>query len=156
MKAKTIFNHIKQLTSKKDIQYFDNLSVEDSKSYNVYMINRFLSMKYDWIDIVNYVQQFSQQLGKKGIHRVYDEIIPKGNTYLEYIKPNVNIVYNQIAVSILKKHFEIGENQAKEYYDTFLSSKELLYSFLEIIKKYGLASADYKKVEKEIVSAGRF
>jgi len=156
MKQKTIFNHIDQLTTVDDSEYFINLSEEDAKTYNIYMINRFLSMNPSWADMVNEIQQYSYQLKGGGIHRVYNEILPKKKIFLKYVKPKDNKKYNPIAISILKKYFEIGESQAKEYYDTYMSSKVLLYSFLDIIKLYGLSKSDYKKVEFEVLSGGNF
>lgn len=150
MKQKTLFDHIKQLTSQSDTQYFKNLSEEDKKTYNVYMINRFLSMNMDWIEIVNEIQQYSQQLKQDGIHRIYDEIIPKTKIYLKYVKPNTEKKYNKQVIEILKKYYELGSGQVEEYYDIFLKSPETIQKLLDIVKLYGVQEEDFKKIEKDL------
>ena len=54
--SKSLFDHIKQITDVQNPNYWSDISDEDKKSWSNYMVNRFLSMKMDWIDIVNEVQ----------------------------------------------------------------------------------------------------
>ena len=57
VKKKSLFDHVNQITSVQNPNYWDEISDEDKKSWSNYMINRFLSMKSDWIDLVNEVQK---------------------------------------------------------------------------------------------------
>lgn len=150
MKQKTLFDHIKQITSKSNTNYYNNLSEEDKKTYSVYMIHRFLSMNSDWTEIVNEIQKYSQQLKNSGIHRIYDEIIPKSKIFLTYIKASKEKKYNQDVLNILKKYYELGELQVKEYYDIFIKTDEGKRQLLDIVKMYGVQEKEYKKIEKGI------
>ena len=60
---KSLFDHIKQITDVQNPNYWDEISEEDKRVEYNYMVNRFLSMKMDWIDIVNEVQKYN--LGAK-------------------------------------------------------------------------------------------
>lgn len=151
-KKKTLFDHIKQITGKSDPHYYSNLSEEDIKTYSAYMIHRFLSMNMDWVEVVNEVQKYSQQLKSRGIHKVYDEIIPKSNIFLKYVKSTKEKKYNQDTLDILKKHFEASERQAKDYYDIFVKSPDSREELLSIVRMYGVQEKDYKRIEKEILS----
>lgn len=150
MQKKTLFDHIKQITGKSDTHYYDNLSEEDEKTYSVYMIHRFLSMNHNWIEIVNDVQRYGQQLKQRGTHKVYDELIPKSNIFLKYVKSKNERKYNAMVIDILKRHFELGEEQVKQYYDIYTKSSESKQELLGIVKLYGIQEKDYKKIEKEI------
>ena len=77
MAQKTIFDHLKQLTENNNNLYYDNLSGDDKKTYNTYMITRFLSMNENWIDFVNYIQRFSYLLSPSNFHKMYNDILPK-------------------------------------------------------------------------------
>lgn len=150
IQQKTIFDHLNNLTQNSDTQYFDNLSDEDKKTYNVYMINRYLSMNVGWISVVNEIQQYSQQLKPGGIHRVYDEVLPKGKVYLKYIKPNKSEKYEQRLLDIIKKHYEVNNAHAKEYYDIYTSSAEYADSLSNIIDMYGGDEKELKSLKKKL------
>ena len=58
VKKKSLFDHVNQVTSVQNPNYWDEISDEDKKSWSNYMINRFLSMKSEWTDLVNEVQKY--------------------------------------------------------------------------------------------------
>ena len=41
-KRKTLFNHVAAIYEDQSIGYYDNLSVEDRKSFGIFMIKRFM------------------------------------------------------------------------------------------------------------------
>ena len=53
VKKKGLFDHLNQITAVQSPNYWDTISEEDKKTYSTYMINRFLSMKMEWVDFVN-------------------------------------------------------------------------------------------------------
>ena len=75
VKKKSLFDHIKQITDVQNPNYWEEISDEDKKSWSNYMVNRFLSMKMDWIDIVNEVQKY--QMEPEILYKVYTNIFPK-------------------------------------------------------------------------------
>lgn len=151
MQKKTLIEHVKHIINNSDSHYYDNLSAMDKKTYSVFMIHRFLSMNMNWIEVVNEIQKYSTQLKQRGTHKVYDEIIPKGNIFLKYVKPTQEKRYNKEVLEIIKKYFEVGEQTAKEYYHLFMQDKKSKHSLLNIVKLYGIQEDDYIKIEKEIL-----
>ena len=49
------------------------------------MLNRFLSMNKDFIELVNYIQWIPYE-NKKSYWNIYLEVLPKKNLWLNYIK----------------------------------------------------------------------
>ena len=47
--AQKLFDHINAITTIQDPKYFDKLGDEDLKTWSNFMINRFLSMKPEWL-----------------------------------------------------------------------------------------------------------
>ena len=72
-KAKTIFDHLSGITDKKTP--WDKLSEVDRKSFSPYMINRWLSMNPNYLDLVNELQQYTiGQLDARETYTLYYEI----------------------------------------------------------------------------------
>lgn len=150
IKKKTLFDHINVITTKSDGSYYKNLSEGDKKTFSVYMIHRFLSMNPDWIDIVNMIQKYSQQLKQDNTFRIYNELIPKSKIWLQYVKSKKEKKYDQYVVNILKKYFELGEEQIQQYYDIYLSSPDGKIELMRIVRMYGGSEKELNKIEKEL------
>ena len=105
----TIWNWLEEITYKKSP--INSFNEQDWESFNSYMIHRFISMNSDYIDIVNYVQEFPPQ-EKKMIYNIYKEFIPKNN---KWNKPKTK---KQRAKTIIKTHISgsgLGEYTTKYY-----------------------------------------
>jgi len=108
---KNIFDWLKAINSTKPP--VESFSDKDWEVWNSYMIHRFISMNPDYIEIVNYVQEFPPQ-EKRMIYNIYKEFIPKNNKWNKYIKsknkePNKDLVIN------IKNYFKCSAKEAKEY-----------------------------------------
>ena len=75
MKTKTLFDHIKQITNVQNQLYWDNITEADKKTWNNYMVHRFLSMKPEWIEVVNEIQKY-WELKPKTIYQFYTNLLP--------------------------------------------------------------------------------
>ena len=80
-----VIRHIKQITNVQNPMYWDSLEEGDKKTWSNYMVHRFLSMKSDWIQVVNELQKY-WELAPKNVYQFYIDIIPKGRTFLKYTK----------------------------------------------------------------------
>lgn len=149
-KTRTLFEHIGNITTIDDNLYYENLSDADKKTYNVYMINKVLSMNENFTDLVNEVQIYSSVLEKNHISKIYNQIIPKKKVFIKYIKGKENIKYNNTVIDILKKKYEISSVQAKEYYLIYISNENMKNKLLDIIKSYGIQQKEYNEIFKEL------
>ena len=59
VKKKSLFDHIKQITNVQNPNYWEEISDEDKKSWSNYMTHRFLSMKIEWVELVNELQKYN-------------------------------------------------------------------------------------------------
>ena len=108
---KNIFDWLKAInTSKPPVESFTD---KDWEVWNSYMIHRFISMNPNYIEIVNYVQDFPPQ-EKKMIYSIYKEFIPKNNKWNKYIKSKVKQP-NKDLINHIKDYFECSSKEAKEY-----------------------------------------
>jgi hypothetical protein len=139
-KAATIFDHLANITFKKTD--WNTLSELDQKSFSPYLINRWLSMNPDLIEIVDMFQQYTiGPLNKKHVYQLYYDILPKQKMYSKYIKGKKAKDYNKDLLGMLTQHYQISKRDAKTYIDFWKDNG--VDDLKNLLKDYG-------KTEKEI------
>ena len=145
MKAKkpaTIFDHLANITWKKTP--WDNLDEASQKSFSPYLINRWLSMNPDYIEIVDMFQQYTiGPLSKKHVYQLYFDFLPKQKSFNKYIKGKKQDKYNKDLVKLIADHYQVAKIEAEEYIG--LLGKDNLSL---ILKKYGKADKEIKGLLK--------
>lgn len=148
--AKKLFDHIKAITDEQDPDYFDSLKEEDLKSWSNFMINRFLSMKPEWIELIATILPLSQTLEPKEMYKLYINIIPKGKHFLRYTKGKAEEKYEDFIVNLIKNEYLCSERQANDYLEVLYSSKEGRENIKYICEKYGISKKDITKLKLKI------
>ena len=124
MAVKKLFDHLNAITSEQDPKYFDKLTDEDLKSWSNFMINRFLSMKPEWVELIASLLPLTQTLQPKEMYKLYINVIPKGKYFLKYIKGKAEDKYEQFIVDLLKKEYDCSKNQAIDYLEVLYSTRQ--------------------------------
>jgi hypothetical protein len=144
-KARNIFEHISGITDKKTP--WDVLSDSDKKSFTPYIINRWLSMNIDFIELVNELQRYTiGGVSAEETYKLYYDILPKQKQFNKYIKGKKADKYNPALVELLSMHFLVSEKEAMEYIDMYQETS--LNTLKEIIKKYGKTDKEVDKLLK--------
>ena len=134
----TIFDWLNEISySKRPWSLFNN---EDRESFNPYMMNRFISMKENYIDFVNAIQKYS--INKESLYNYYCQLIPKRKTFFRYIKPKKSTL-NSNLITILAKYFELSEREIRDSY--YLVGKDYSQNILQNI---GIDDKQIKKLLK--------
>jgi|TARA_R110000851_G_scaffold162546_2_gene306391 hypothetical protein len=146
-KPATIFDHINHLTSKK--KPWEDLSEADQKSFSPYIINRWLSMHMDIIELVDIFQQYTiGPLSKKHVYQLYYDILPKANVRAKYIKGKKADKYNSDLVTFVKGHYETSRSEAEDMIDILILTNEGIQSLIDVMKMYGKTEKEIKKLLK--------
>ena len=138
----TIIDWINQvLVHKKE---WDSFPESNQKTFNSFIINRWLSMDEEFIEIVNYFQKYSiGTLEPREVYKWYCDILPRGKRFNKYIKSKKDKKYDKELIDIISNHFECSKLQIQEYLE--LINKEELKIILEM---YGTESKKIKKYLK--------
>ena len=144
IKRKNLFDHINAITSRQHSNYWDEISDEDKKSWSNYMVNRFLSMKMDWIELVNEVQKYP--LKPKELYKVYTDILPKKRQWLKYIKGDKEMKYPKWVYEIVAKHLQISLREASDAVDMYELSHGGQAELIDILLKYGRTNEEIHKI----------
>tara|TARA_R110000737_G_scaffold328632_2_gene343393 strand:+ start:54 stop:509 length:456 start_codon:yes stop_codon:yes gene_type:complete len=144
VKRKNLFDHISAITSQQNPNYWDEISDEDKKSWSNYMVNRFLSMKPDWIEFVNEVQKYPLQ--PKELYKVYIDILPKKKQWLKYIKGDKKMKYPKWVYEIVAKHLQVSKREASDAVDMYEISAGGQAELADILFKYGAEEREVRKL----------
>ena len=150
-RTKNLFDHLKELTEGTDSLYWSNLTGGEKVEFQPYMINRFLSMNPEWIDLVDELQKFTIGiLPKDKVFALYHEILPKGRVFLRYVKAKSRPTIPDALATMLMRYFESAESEMRENFDLLMRSEEGKVFLVELMQAYGTDEKEVKKIRKEI------
>ena len=123
------FDHIKNLHTKKRI--WDNFNDEEKKSFNIYIINKALSMNPSYLNIVNMVQKYTNNmLEPKEVFNLYYDLLPNKFRFYKWIKGTKD--KNKEKYQILAEHFKCSSREIKDYIK--LLDKKQINKILKLYK----------------------
>ena len=143
MKKKSLFDHIREVTAVQKANYFETLSVEDRKTWSNYMVNRFLSMKMEWVELVNELQKY--KLEPKELYKLYINILPKGKQWLKYTKGRNDMDYPQWLINIVANDMEVSKQEAYQAIEMYYLTEGGMAELGQLARKWGI---EPKKIEK--------
>ena len=144
IKKKSLFDHIQAVTSQQHPNYWDEISDDDKKSWSNYMVNRFLSMKPEWINFVNDVQKYP--LKPKELYKVYADILPKKRQWLKYIKGDKKMKYPNWVYEIVAKHLQCSIRESNDAVEMYEISAGGQAELKDILMKYGKTEQECRKL----------
>ena len=137
----TVLDWINQILVHKND--WNSFSESDQKTFSSFIVNRWLSMDAEFIEIVNYFQKYAiGTLESREVYEWYCDILPKGKRYNKYIKSKKSKKYDPILIDLVCRYFECSKQQVGEYLE--LIDKEELKQILEM---YG---TDKNKIKRMI------
>ena len=142
VKRKSLFDHIQQITNTQNPNYWEEISDEDKKSWSNYMTHRFLSMKMEWVELVNELQKYNLQ--PKELYKLYTNVLPKGKQWLKYIKGRNQMDYPNWLINIVANQEKISKKEAIEYIDMLMLTEGGMLELGQLAQKWGI---EPKKIE---------
>jgi len=144
VKKKSLFDHIKQITDVQNPAYWNEISDDDKKTWSNYMVNRFLSMKMDWVELVNEVQKYP--LKPNELYKVYTNILPKKRQWLKYVKGDKKMKYPNWVYEIVSQHLQCSKREASDAVDMYEISTGGQSELKDILMKYGKTEDECRKI----------
>jgi hypothetical protein len=148
--AKSLFDHITQITNVQDPKYFDKLETEDKKTWSNYMVLRFLSMKYEWVETIAAVQPYLQEVPPKAMYLALIDLLPKGRHFMKYMKPKGADKYEGWLVELVAKHYETSKLEAEDYLKILYASKSGKERIIQLAEDYGTDTKIINKLKIKV------
>jgi hypothetical protein len=146
-KSKTLFDHVNQIRNTKSTDYFEKLTEQDKKSFNHYMICRFLSMDASCIYEASYLSKVFDKMDSKSFYKVCCAIIPNAR-YTPYIKSSRKKINSEL-VGYIVSRFQVGSHEAEEYYRVLVNVPTGLETLREICRSYGRTDKEIERIIDE-------
>ena len=151
IKRKSLFDHINQITATQNPNYWNEISDEDKKSWSNYMINRFLSMNSDWMELVNELQKYNLQ--PKELYKLYTNILPKGKRWLRYMKGKNDMDYPEWLINIVRNNDELSRKEAIQNIDMLMLTEGGMMELGELGRKWGIEERKIKAAGLNVVGS---
>lgn len=140
-----LLDHLNNITYQK--KFWDELDDKDKKSFNYYMINRFLSMEFDYIEVINYLQKYSSVLSNKDIYNLYVSFFPKKKVYNKYIKKLKVSKHDDVIYKVVQDRFDVSKKNVDEYIEILKSYPDVLFT---MIVRSGIDEKKASKIVKKL------
>lgn len=114
-KTLSIIDFIKFLTT--DKKKWEELSIQDQKAFQPYIVNRWLSMDLYLCEAINELQQYTIGMDKDVVWRLLYEVLPKQRVQINYIKAKKENSFTENELDCFKKYFFVSERECEEYLD---------------------------------------
>lgn len=146
--AKSIFDHLKAIT--KDKIQWDSLSEEDKKSWDDYMITRWLSMNPNYLGFVNDLQMIRQNgIDSKMYYNMLINALPKSYVYVKYIKKPRTYENKKELLGFLSSVYNVSKRECLDYMELF-HTLDMKDDFEYLMQIHGIQDEDKKKLRKEM------
>ena len=143
VKRKGLFDHIRQITAVQSPNYWEEISDEDKKSWSNYMTHRFLSMKMEWVELVNELQKYNLQ--PKELYKLYTNVLPKSKQWLKYIKRRNQMAHPNWLINIVANHEEVSKKEAVDMIEMYMLTEGGMLELGQLAQKWGI---EPKKIEE--------
>jgi hypothetical protein len=142
--SKTMFDHLNAIYTDKSVEYFDGLTEKDLKTYNQYMLNRFMSMNPMQAVFVDEIQQFGA-IPDRAHYQFFAGALPRGKRFDKYVKSSTKQEYKEWIVELISMHFEVSKKEAVNYLDIYYQQNK--NALTELCEFYGKTQKEIKELK---------
>jgi hypothetical protein len=151
--AKSIFDHLKAV-SKEKIPW-DSLSESDKKSWDDYMITRWLSMNIDYVHYMNELQMLrTNEVRSKDYYNMLLYSLPTKYAYIKYIKKPNTLESKKELLTFLSTVYKVSKRECLDIIELFRNLK-LNDEFERILTMHGIQENDKDQLRKELFNESK-
>jgi len=143
-----VFDHVKHIRQVQDPNYYNNLSDEDRKSFNHFMIVRALSMDAQLVELMAQLYQVFDKIPSAQFYQLLIALVPKSNRFYPWIKSK-SMKHSKDLVTLVAKRFLVSKHQANEYINILLRSDNGQIELVNICKAFGLEDKEVELLFEE-------
>jgi hypothetical protein len=135
-KRKSLFDHVKAIRQVKDPNYYNNLSEDDRKSFNHFMIVRALSMDASIVEEMAQLYQFFDKIPSPQFYQLLIAIVPKDFRFYPWIKTK-RMKHKKELLGLVANRFGICKAEANDYVNLLLRSENGQAELVNICRAFG-------------------
>jgi len=147
VKRKSLFDHVKHIRQVQHPDYYKNLSDEDKKSFNHFMILRALSMDEDLVEEMAMLYQVFDKIPSAQFYTLLIAMVPRMNKFSPWIKTKVKR-NNKELLKVVGQRLQVPLYQANEYVN-ILCQSDNAGEVIRICQAMGLEDKEVDKLFEE-------
>jgi len=147
-KRRSLFDHVNQIRQNQDPNYYKNLSDEDKKTFNHFMILRALAMDDPMVEDMAQLYQYVDKIPSAQFYQLLISLVPKNSRYSPWIKSKT-LRHNKDLLGYVAKRFQVPKYQANEYINILLRTEEGQGDLVNICKAFGLEDKEVEALFEE-------
>jgi hypothetical protein len=147
-KKRSVFDHVKAIRQVQDPDYYINLSEEDRKSFDHFMILRALSMDAYIVEDIAQLFQIVDKVPSPQFYKLLIALVPRSTQYYPWIKSKV-MKHDKMLLEYVAKRFKVSNYQANEYINILLRNEEGQGELESICKSFGLSDKEVEELFEE-------
>jgi hypothetical protein len=102
---------------------WEEQSSADQKAYVPFMMNRWISMSQDWVEIVAETQRYTAVIPPRINYLFYHDIMPKAKLWIKYAKSKGEIAKELTdLIEFVSTHLSVSKHEAEEYIDIMMKT----------------------------------
>ncbi len=143
-KGATIFDFVDGVTSKK--KEWSKYSETDQSKFSPYIVNRWLSMRQDLVEIINELQTYTIGLLKpRETYRLYHALLPANKSFAKYVKGKKDDKFTDKLIAQIAEHYQVSKTEAADYAELLNQD-----SCTRLLALYGYTEAEIKTMCKGV------
>lgn len=147
-KRKTLFDHVTAIRKVQDPSYYNNLSEDDRKSFNHFMIVRALAMDDNMVEDMAQLYQIFDKIPSPQFYQLLIALVPRTDRFFPWIKSKV-MKHNKELLSLVAKRFQVSKHNANEYINLLLRTEQGQAELVSICKAFGLEDKEVEELFEE-------
>jgi len=144
-KKKSIFDHVKHIRQIQSPTYYLELSEEDKKSFNHFMILRALSMDANILEEMAQLYQVLDKIPSAQFYKLLIAIIPKSDKFYPWIKSK-KLRHHKEILKLVGGRFQVPSYQANEYVSLLLTIPNGSVELEQILSSTGLTEKEIQEI----------
>ena len=143
-KGATIFDFVDGVTSKK--KEWSKYSEIDQSKFSPFIVNRWLSMRQDLVEIINELQTYTIGLLKpRETYRLYHALLPANKSFAKYVKGKKDDKFSDKLIAQIAEHYQVSKTEAADYAELLNQD-----SCTHLLSLYGYTEAEIKTMCKGV------
>ena len=143
-KGATIFDFVDGVTSKK--KEWSKYSEIDQSKFSPFIVNRWLSMRQDLVEIINELQTYTIGLLKpRETYRLYHALLPANKSFAKYVKGKKDDKFSDKLIAQIAEHYQVSKTEAADYAELLNQD-----SCTRLLALYGYTEAEIKTMCKGV------
>ena len=147
-KRKSLFDHIKAIRQVKDPNYYVNLSEDDRKSFNHFMIVRALSMDATIVEEMAQLYQIFDKVPSPQFYQLLVALVPKDFRFYPWIKSK-HMKHKKELLTLVANRFGVSKHEAAEYINILIRNESGQQELVNICRAFGNSEKEIEELFEE-------